>query len=66
MILADTNNELSFIFQELLGELYDEMVHLDRRIQSLEIKLEALCHHNEACQRLLTIPGVGLLTATAM
>ena len=66
VILEDATNELSPMFRELLGELYDEMVHLDRRIQSLEIKLEALCNHNKACQRLLTIPGVGLLTATAM
>lgn len=42
------------------------MVHLDQRIKSLEIKLEALCNHNEDCQKLLTIPGVGLLSATAL
>ncbi len=65
-ILEDADNELSFLFRELLIELYDEMVHLDRRIKSLEIKLEALCNHNEDCQRLLTIPGIGLLSATAL
>jgi transposase len=66
VILEDIENELSPMFRELLSELYDEMVHLDQRIKSLEIKLEALCNHNEDCQRLLTIPGVGLLSATAL
>jgi transposase len=28
--------------------------------------LELVCRENENCQRLLTIPGVGLLSATAM
>jgi transposase len=65
-ILEDAENELTFLFRELLIDLYDEMVHLDQRIKTLETKLEALCAHNEDCQRLLTIPGVGLLSATAL
>ena len=65
-ILEDAENELSFLFRELLIDLYDEMVHLDQRIKTLEIKLETLCSHNQDCQRLLTIPGVGLLSATAL
>ena len=65
-ILEDADNELTALFRELLADLYDEMVHLDKRIKTLENKLEALCAQNEDCQRLLTIPGVGLLSATAM
>ncbi len=42
------------------------MVHLDVRVKSIEDKLETICDQNEDCQRLLTIPGVGLLSATAM
>jgi len=65
-ILEDATNELTFVFRELLNELYDEMVHLDKRIKMLEDKLEIICRENKNCQRLLTIPGVGLLSATAM
>jgi len=65
-ILEDADNELTTLFRELLAELYHEMVHLDERIKTLEDKLEALCGQNEDCQRLLSIPGVGLLSATAM
>jgi len=65
-ILEDATNELTIIFRELLSELYDEIVHLDKRIKMLENKLNIVCKENKNCQRLLTIPGVGLLSATAM
>ena len=65
-ILEDVENQLSPLFRELLNELYEEFVHLDKRIESTEKKLETLCAQNEDCQRLLTIPGIGLLTATAL
>lgn len=66
LILEDAENELSYMFRELLLDLFNELVHLETRIKTLEIKLESLCTNNEDCQRLLTIPGVGLLTATAL
>jgi len=65
-ILGDAENNLTSIFRELLSELYEEMVHLDERIDTLEKKLQSISLQNKDCQRLLTIPGVGLLTATAM
>lgn len=65
-ILEDADNALSGLFRELLNELYEELVHLDKRIQTLEQKLVTLSVHNEDCKRLLTIPGIGLLTATAL
>lgn len=65
-ILDDAENSLTFLFRELLSELYDEMIHLDERIHSLEQKLANICTHSKDCQRLLTIPGIGLLTATAL
>jgi len=42
------------------------MVHLDDRIDQLELSLKMICQQNEDCKRLLTIPGVGLMTATAL
>ncbi|MDH5553068.1 MAG: IS110 family transposase [Nitrosomonas sp.] len=65
-ILEDAENALTSLFRELLIELYEEMVHLDERIDTLEKKLQSICLQNKDCQRLRTIPGVGLLTATAM
>lgn len=66
LILEDAENGLTVLFRELLSTLYDEMVHLDERIQMLELKLETIAVNNQDCQRLLTIPGIGVLTATAL
>ncbi|WP_274378324.1 IS110 family transposase [Neptunomonas antarctica] len=66
MILEDAENDLTALFRELLSELYDEMVHLDQRVDMLEQKLVVISVQNPDCQRLLTIPGIGLLTATAL
>ena len=65
-LLEDAENGLTSAFRELLSELYDEMVHFAERINTLEQKLEVVSVQSQACQRLLTIPGVGLLTATAL
>ncbi len=65
-ILQDAENMLTTLFRKLLVEFYEEMVHLDERIVILELKLKAISLQNKDCQRLLTIPGIGLLTATAM
>ncbi|MCW8334896.1 IS110 family transposase [Vibrio paucivorans] len=66
LILEDASNELTPMFRELLSELYDEVLHLDNRISAIERKLEAICRESEDCQRLLTVPGIGLLSATAL
>ncbi len=65
-ILEDGENRLTDIFREHLSALYDEMVHLDERVETLEKSLKTICNQNEDCKRLLTIPGIGLMTATAM
>ena len=66
LILEDAGNGVTPLFRELLQELYEELLHLDERIVALENKLKSISQVNEDCQRLLTIPGVGLLSATAM
>jgi len=66
MILEDADNTLTCLFRAILSELYDELVHLDGRIKILEQKLDMICRESDDCQRLLTIPGIGLLSATAL
>jgi len=65
-ILENANNELTVLFRTLLKDLYDEMVHLDERVEKLEDNLKIVCRENTDCQRLLTIPGIALLSATAL
>jgi len=65
-ILEDAENGLSPLFREMLNELYEEMQHLDQRKEAIEQKLEQIGQQSKDCQRLQSIPGVGLLTATAL
>ena len=46
--------------------LAEEIRLLEVRIAQLERELSALARQSRACTRLLSIPGVGLLTAAAM
>jgi transposase len=58
--------ELSAPFVGLLGELYEELRALTQRIEGLESTLKHLSRDLEPCTRLMSIPGVGYLTATAL
>ena len=49
-----------------MQELYDELVELEGRLKKLEKKIKLICKNNDQCQRLLSIPGIGELTATAL
>ena len=66
LIMEAADNGLSNLFRQLLNDLYLEFVHLDERADGVERTLKELCAQSEDCQRLLTIPGVGFLTATAL
>ena len=65
-ILEDGENGLSGAFRSLLAGLYEELVHLDERVEVLTRQLEQLAKELPAAQRLMSIPGVGPLTATAL
>jgi len=54
-ILEDGENLLSVIFREQLRGLYDEMVHLDEKIDTLELRLKTIGDQNEDCKRLLSV-----------
>ena len=51
---------------ESLTEVCGEIRELERRIRSTERQLQALTNELPVVQRLRTIPGIGLLTATAL
>jgi len=65
-ILEDADNELTPMFRELLSGLRDELRKLDERIVSYDTKIMHLSKQSDACKRLMTIPGIGPMTATAL
>jgi transposase len=65
-ILEDAENELTALGRELFAELHEHLMEVDKRISQYEAKLAQVFKASEACQRIASVPGVGLLTATAM
>lgn len=66
LILEDAENGLTMRFRTWLAGLYDELVHLDERIAELDRDIEQLAQADERARRLLTIPGIGPMGATAL
>jgi transposase len=65
-ILEDAENALSMRFRHLLAELYEDLVQLDVRVKELDRQVDQLILSNKECQRLMGIPGIGPLGATAL
>lgn len=64
--ISDENNVLSSLCRETFRELYEEFVALDTRIDSYDKKITAIAKSHPECVRLMTIPGVGPITASAV
>jgi len=65
-ILGDAENLLSARMRMLLVELRDEWVKLEEQIDASTRELALFAKKEDGCRRLLTIPGIGPLTATAL
>ncbi|MFT6754035.1 MAG: transposase [Candidatus Azotimanducaceae bacterium] len=66
LILEDAENSLTIMFRGWLSELYDELVHMDERIATLDKQILQLAKCDENAQRLISIPGIGPMGATAL
>ena len=64
--LERDKDKLTALGQELFWKLVQEFVDLEKRIASYQEKLEGLATTHPECQRLMTIPGIGAITATAL
>lgn len=65
-IIADRTNELTPLSRDCMQDLYDELVEVEARLKQLDKRVRQICQQNETCCRILKVPGVGELTATAM
>src|SRR5215510_13244107 len=64
--LERDKDKLTALSQEMFWKLLQEFVDLEQRIASYQEKLEGLATTHPECQRLMTIPGIGAITATAL
>lgn len=66
LLLEDADNGLSPLFRELLSDLYEERLHLDKRVNNYDKKIAHISQQNADAKRLQTIPGIGPVIATAL
>ena len=64
--LESAKDKLSALSQEMFWQLVEEFAALEKQLAYYQEKLEALATTHPECQRLMTIPGIGPLTATAL
>ena len=65
-VIEDAETAISMGIRETLKQMLDEIRELEKRIKGLEQQLKAIAAQTPLVERLQTIPGIGLLTATAM
>ena len=64
--LADPQSAIPELIRGSMKLLIEEIRLLEQRIAQLEKELTTLAQQSPACKELLSVPGIGLLTATAM
>jgi transposase len=65
-ILEDASAQLSGALRVLLVQLKLELDHLQMRIDEVDAMINKSAGENEVCRRLVSIPGIGPVTATAI
>jgi transposase len=65
-ILEDAEAKLSGALRLLLAQLQLELDQMALRLEEADALIEQTAQENEACQRLVKIPGIGPVTATAV
>jgi transposase len=65
-ILATPSDTLSPRMLRLIEDLSGDWRRLDERIEGISDEIEALACQDRACERLMTVPGIGPIIASAM
>jgi transposase len=65
-LVSDADSGLPDALRPVLAETAREIRALEARVHEVERSLDTIARESEALARLRTIPGVGLLTATAL
>ena len=64
--LVRQESELNPVCRTLFATLADEYEAIDTRIEAIDAELAAFAKSNSACRALLSVPGVGVIVATAV
>lgn len=64
--LGNWENDLTKPTRDLLNDLPDDLAYIEKRVKALSVRIEAIANEDETIRRLLTIPEIGALSATAL
>ena len=65
IILGTRSDVLSPRMMRIVEDLVGDWHRLDERIRGLSDEIEALAHQDPACERLMTVPGIGPIISSA-
>ena len=65
-VLLDENDQLPGLAREIFTDLAQRIGELDQHILAYDRRIEALVRQSEPAQRLLKIPGIGPVSASAL
>lgn len=66
LVSDQTPNRLSELARRNFYGLYEDLLLLDEQVSRIEKELITLSNADEDCKRLMTLPGVGYITASAL
>jgi transposase len=64
--LSSPPEALSPRMLRLIAELNEDWCRLDERLEALSAEIESLSDNDAACQRLMTVPGIGPIISSAV
>lgn len=65
-LIGDADAELAMPLRAVFAAACEEIGQIEERLELVERELKALAGQMPAVERLLTVPGIGLITATAL
>jgi len=66
LIIEDASNQLSFPMRAMLNDMLDELRASNSKIKAIEHKIEQTATAHPLYQKIMQMPGIGLITASAM
>ncbi|MFA0079863.1 hypothetical protein AB4427_17260 [Vibrio artabrorum] len=66
LILEDADNGLPDTFRQVISRLYEHLKELGEHIEQYDHLLNEHFKHCELSQRIASLPGIGLISATAI
>jgi transposase len=66
VIRDEADTRLPSVARHALGHLVMQLEEVAAKLSEIDTELGSISRQDETCRRLMTIPGVGVVTATAM